>query len=403
MSFDPSDPLSVALGIARHLADQAVWWGDRCTWLGTTQDAEDDSDQVEFTYGTVGADLYGGVAGIALFLAECARHEPGLGTTAIGALQQGIVLARAMPPDQRWGFQSGTIGVAWALARAGRLLDRDDLRGAAGELLSGLGSVPAGLPVDYLGGAAGCLVPLLAMARDLGQPALRDRALELGESIVARADRRADPWVWPVAVGAIEAARPLTGLSHGAAGIGVSLLELGHATGRSDLVEAGRQAFRYENQWFRAEAGNWPDFRDADGDDAGCCIAWCHGAPGIALTRLRAVVLGYPEYRGDLDAALATTVGMLADQDEWIEGDCSLCHGRAGLGEVLRAAKRFEPEVRAAAVAAAARFGEAWTDWPCGVRRGGNPSLMLGLAGIGYWYLGLADARLPGVLLPEAG
>ncbi len=403
MSFDPADPLTVARGIARHLVDRAVWSGDRCTWLGTTQDAEDDSDQVEFTYGTLGADLYGGVAGIALFLAECARHEPGLEDTAVGALQQGIALASALPPGQRWSFHSGSIGVAWALARAGRLLDRKDLGTAAATLLSGLGPVPAALPVDYLGGAAGCIVPLLALAGTLGQPALGDRALELGESVAAGADRRVDPWQWPVRAGAIEAARPLTGLSHGAAGIGISLLELGHASGRSDLIEAGQHAFRYENQWFRPESGNWPDFRDADGDEAACCIAWCHGAPGIALTRMRAAALGYPAYQADIDAALATTAAMLADRDEWIEGDCSLCHGRAGLGEVLRAAKRFEPEVREAAVAAASRFGEAWPDWPCGVRRGSNPSLMLGLAGIGYWYLGLADARLPCILLPEAG
>jgi lantibiotic modifying enzyme len=33
------------------------------------------------------------------------------------------------------------------------------------------------------------------------------------------------------------------------------------------------------------------------------------------------------------------------------------------------------------------------------VRRGSNPSLMIGLAGIGYFYLGLADPALPSVLL----
>jgi hypothetical protein len=120
------------------------------------------------------------------------------------------------------------------------------------------------------------------------------------------------------------------------------------------------------------------------------------------------VALGHPEYRGDGDAALATTAGMLADRDEWIEGDCSLCHGRAGLGEVLRQASRaglFQDDglIREAALATAERFGEAWEEWPCGVRRGSNPSLMLGLAGIGYWYLGLADPELPGILLPVAG
>lgn len=407
MKIGASAPLEVALGLARHLTDTAVWHEGRCTWLGMTQDAEDDSDQVDFTFGTLGPDLYGGTGGIALFLAECCRHDPALSETTMGAFRQAFALDAATAPDGegKWGFYTGGLGVAWAAVQAGRRLRREELVDQAATWLHGLGEPPAGLKVDLLGGAAGAIPALLALSELLEEPLLRDRAIALGFLMLSKADRSTDPWSWPVATGEIEAVRPLTGIAHGAAGIGYALLELGHATARSEFIEAGHQAYRYENQWFRPQSKNWADFRDHDTDLAPGCVAWCHGAPGIALARTRAVRLGHPEYQGDLDAGLDTTTAQLADRDEWIEGDGSLCHGRAGLIEILRHVN--SPTTAAlmheAARSAAERYGTRWSDWPCGVRRGSNPSLMLGLAGIGYAYLGLAEPELPCVLLPAAG
>jgi hypothetical protein len=37
--------------------------------------------------------------------------------------------------------------------------------------------------------------------------------------------------------------------------------------------------------------------------------------------------------------------------------------------------------------------------WPCGTHEGETASLMLGLAGIGYFYLRLNDATVPSLLL----
>jgi lantibiotic modifying enzyme len=404
--------LEVAHRIGRHLADQAVWSGDRCTWLGMTQDADEDSDQVEFCYGTLGPDLYGGTSGIALFLLECWSRtaDPRLRETAVGALRQAEVHAPAIPLDIRWGLFEGWIGLAWVLARAGILLQREDLLAECRGRISGLGDPPERPAADLLSGASGAIPPLLGLARKLEWPALRDQAITLGRGVIARAERDGGRWIWPVPAGRIEAARSLTGLAHGAAGIGWSLLELARETGDSSFLSAARGAFQYENEWFRAGENNWPDFREeADPVRAPSCIGWCHGAPGIALTRIRAVALGLEEYRSDARAALATTRNALADRDEWIEGDLSLCHGRAGLGEVLRSGapvmliEGTGELIEEAAEDPVERYGFDFEAWPCGVRRGSNPSLMLGLAGIGCFYLGLADPGLSSVLLPGAG
>jgi lantibiotic biosynthesis protein len=390
----------VAGRIADHLCDAALRDGGRCTWLGTTQDAADDSDEVEFVYGTIGPELYGGNAGVALFLAEAGARmgHRRWRETALAAMAHALDRADTIAPDARMSFHLGQVGIAYSAANVARASGDGETASRACALLSQLPSVlPRELTADPLSGGTGAIAPLLALSELLGRPSLRGLALALGERTLAAANRPPEGWSWPPA---IEAMRPLTGMSHGAAGIGLALLELGAATGRSDLLQAAHGAFVYEDRWYRPAEENWPDFRDAD-DDALCCSAWCHGAPGIALSRVRAVELGFEQYRPGADAALRTTRAVLADRDGWVDGDWSLCHGLGGLTEVLRAAG--EAPNQEAAGDAAERFGDEIEAWPCGVRRGSNPSLMLGLAGIGYCYLGLADSSLPSILLVRAG
>lgn len=413
MTFDAPAALSVCARIADHLCDTAFRHSDRCAWMGVTQDAEDDSDQVDFTYGTLGPDLYGGSSGVALFLSEAWRRtgDRRWRDTALAGIAQALDQLDTIPPPARVGFYTGHVGVAYAAALIGRSLERADLEAQAVAVLDRVSVAADGdLVVDLVSGGTGAIAPLLALDDRLDCPALRDLAMRLGRRTVAAAIRSDDGWSWPVSAGAIEAARPLTGLAHGAAGIGWSLLELGSAAGAGEMIEAAQQAFRYEDRWFRSAEDNWPDFREEEGDDAPACVAWCHGAPGIGLTRLRAVELGFDACRTGAEAAMRTTRSSLADRDYWIDGDFSLCHGHGGLGDILRYASRVLDHpgsaelVWEAAAAGAARFADAPDSWPCGVRRGSNPSLMIGLAGIGYFFLGLADPALPSVLLvrPQA-
>ena len=44
-------------------------------------------------------------------------------------------------------------------------------------------------------------------------------------------------------------------------------------------------------------------------------------------------------------------------------------------------------------------FGRTDDGWPCGTPAGENPSLMLGLAGIGHFYLRLAVPSVPSILI----
>ena len=393
----------VVVEIAEHLCAAAIRDAGTCTWLGTTQNADESTDLVEFRYGTVGSDLYGGSSGIALFLAEASHRlgDSSWGDAAAAGIHHALDRTDTMGAGQQVAFYTGTVGVAYAAARIGRILHRPEIVDRACRVLDHCPWGAATLMVDLISGGTGSMAPLLVLAEWLDRPALRDAAITLGQRTIDVALKAPQGWSWPVETGAIEATRSLTGLAHGAAGIGWSLLEVGNATGDEAFVDAAHQAFRYENQWFRPGEDNWPDFREEDGDDAPVCEAWCHGAPGIGLARLRAVELQLPEYRGDAAAALRTTRSALASGGHGRE-DFSLCHGRSGLMEILKYGGRVlgeggdEAMIREVTLAAADRYGAS--DWPVGVRRGGNPSLMLGLAGIGYCYLGLISPDLPSVL-----
>ncbi|HSN86774.1 MAG TPA: lanthionine synthetase LanC family protein, partial [Thermoanaerobaculia bacterium] len=134
--------------------------------------------------------------------------------------------------------------------------------------------------------------------------------------------------------------------------------------------------------------------------------AWCHGSPGIGLARLRAFELtGQPVYRQEAEAALRST--LRAIEDELSQGgNYSLCHGIGGNCELplLAAELLGDPELRQVAERAAREGIETYEargrPWPCGTRGGvPDPSLLVGEAGIGAFYLRLADPGTPSVLL----
>src|SRR6266496_2434301 len=127
--------------------------------------------------------------------------------------------------------------------------------------------------------------------------------------------------------------RNLTGYAHGASGFAHALLEL-YAVTRDDRYRYGaEQVMAYERACFDAQERNWPDFRYMELSEyvsygrtaelrrllrAGqaltpykrtCMTAWCHGAPGIGLARLRAaVLLGNRRYFEGATAAAQTTL-----------------------------------------------------------------------------------------------
>jgi lantibiotic biosynthesis protein len=393
--------------IAREITETAVWDGDRCNWTGMTpEDAP--GRGIAMSCRALGADLYGGSAGVGLFLAEaaCATGDAHCRDAALGALRHAVSRADSLSAVSHLGLYAGTPGLALALALAARALEDDALRDRALHIACESGASSPDDEPDVMSGSAGAVVAKLRLAELLGEERLLGAAVQHGDALLGAAVQTDAGLCWPSR--ALPAARGLTGLSHGAAGIAVALLELAGATGDDRYGAAARSAFDYERSLYDEAAGNWPDLRQlpSASPDGGKSFAtfWCHGAPGGALARLRALELGDGEQlRCEAEAALRTTESWVGAALASGTANYSLCHGLAGNAEILLEGSRLVPSLAGTVGEVATTGVEAYLDagrpWPSGAYGQPTPSLFLGLAGIGRFYLRLASPEVPSLLV----
>jgi lantibiotic modifying enzyme len=195
----------------------------------------------------------------------------------------------------------------------------------------------------------------------------------------------------------------LCGFAHGAAGIGLALAELFGATGDKRFRRAGEGAFAYERSWMRPETATWPDLRGvarAAGREAPAPVStsWCHGAPGIALSRIRAAgVLGADQAQAEL--GITATRRITSELLVYCPDDFCLCHGAAGAADVLVYAADRSTLAEDVGLLGIEQFHRRERGFPCGLPDGQTPSLMLGLAGVAAFYLRLGDRSVPSPLL----
>ena len=402
--------LQAADNIGAKLCRDALWAGKRCNWLGDSMEVVDRAWQV--VHRTFGPDLYSGTSGIALFLTRVfdLTGEKLFRITAEGGLQHALSKLDVFGPAARIGFYSGLTGIAYVLLEAGEIFDNKSFTEKALQITEELAEDDLSQQgFDVLSGCAGAIPVLLDIHRRYQKEHLIELADRCGQHLLNAVRKTEHGWSWNTLNTPPELNQnDLTGFSHGTAGIAWALLELHHKTGEEKYRAAAEEAFRYEQHWFNAEQGNWPDFRSLDGsaeggsNAPGYMSAWCHGAPGIGLSRVRAYELsGDGARRAEAEIAINTTLNTLANNN------FSLCHGTGGNADLLVYGSRvFDNADYAAAVESVGRqaisqYQETNTPWPCGVQGGREtPNLMLGLAGIGYFYLRLYDAkRVPSIVI----
>jgi len=246
---------------------------------------------------------------------------------------------------------------------------------------------------DVEGGLAGLVLGLLAVT-DL-EPSALARAQACAEVLLTAQQPAEGGGAWPSRDGALD-----TGFAHGAAGIALALARLYIRTGDERLPAAVRAAQSFERALYSPRNGNWPH-RRAQGGTL-WLMAWCHGAPGIALARALAPLPGDEESASDLEKAAASAVRSKPALHD------HLCCGSLGHADVLLTVgrRRDEPalvtQAHAMASAVAERIlAQGWS----GARTTGfeqrlfEPGFFRGLAGIGYQLLRVAHPdTLPSVL-----
>lgn len=409
--------------LGSRLCRDAFWAGERCNWLGWS--LEPVSTGWSLAWRSQTPYLYDGTAGIALFLGHLYQRtgDPLQRATLLGAVAH-FRQAMAEPGVARQGFHGGAAGVAHVAFELAEILMDEELSAWGLDLLLDLSRAePDGEHLDLIAGSAGSIPVFLSAAARFGHEELHAAALRHGQTLLDMARSSAEGCSWDVGAPAGLGPQHLVGYPHGTAGIACALLELYRATGESSYRSTALEALRTERAHFSAEHGNWPDLRVFEAriqeqlPDSGqrFVSAWCHGAPGIGFSRLRILRLLAGDssaeesnsVREELEVALSTTAADLGRPFVAGVTNFSLCHGLAGNADLLltAAGELVRPELGQTAEAVG-RFGQAYFDqpdqpWPCGVQGGGEtPNLLLGLAGIGYFFLRLyAPEEVPSLLL----
>lgn len=389
--------LATARAAGDRLEALAVKDGEERTWFGLTL-----GWNRQWRLMPLSLDLYGGLPGVALFLAYLGEvtgesRYRALAESAVRTMRRKHGDPRNQPPAV--GGYLGWGGLLYAYAHLGRLWGRPDLLDMAASCVAGLETrIDEDDSLDVLGGAAGAILALSALQRCAPSERTVAAARRCGEHLLKTARRQERGLGWHTR---LQPEAALTGFSHGAAGIACALLEVGALTGEARFREAACEALEYERSLFAPEPGNWPDLRGAPGTRT-FKTAWCHGSTGIGLARLASLRhLDDATVRREIAAALEDT------RAQGLGRDHSLCHGDAGSLELLLAAREVLGD------AALAPVREEWTGtllegierhgWLSGVPFGvETPGLLVGLAGTAYTLLRLAEPeRVPSVLVLE--
>jgi type 2 lantibiotic biosynthesis protein LanM len=353
--LDADAALAAAVALGEEIAAAALPAPDgqagALTWIGATVDAPTGRAMA----GPIGAGLYGGGLGVALFLAELAARSGG-----DGARWRALALAAAAPARSRHGghrldlgLADGVGGLVYGLCRLARVTgDRsllDDAVAWAGEITpERLGQDACG---DLLRGGAGAVVGLLTLHAATGDDAYLERAMAAGQELPGRGP-----------------------------GVALALALLARAAGSRDLAGTALAVHR---------AGG-----------ATGIAGWCEGDAGRALTLL---AIGEALGGNDTGARLLciealTAIDRLATAP--LGGpDDSLAQGEAGRVDALAsAALCFErPDLAqrarglAAELLAAGRVEGGLRLIGCGVENRLVPGLLCGTAGVGLTLLRLCD------------
>ena len=400
-----------ARAIAGELETRAIPDADgSVNWIGLGYVSEAE----RFHLQVLSDNLYEGRCGVALFLAALCQvsGESRLGNLALQTLQSLRRQIQTLDPESQQrtarltgiGGATGLGSMIYTFVKVSQFLGDKSLLQVAQALSAWMTPqlIAADKHLDIISGAAGAMLGLLSLHKVTGAAMVLEKAIACGQQLLTRQiSHEGAPKAWQTF-----GETPLTGFSHGAAGISYALLRLYAVTQDRSYLEAALKGIEYERSVFSESHANWPDFRKMEQTGQPSFLTqWCHGATGIGLARLGSVgILKTPEIEREIEIALQTT------QRYALQAIDHLCCGNLGRTEVLLvgAQRCSRPDwyqvafQNATSVVARAKCTGAYQLFPNLPNSVFNPGFFQGTAGIGYQLLRLAQPeQLPSVLLWE--
>lgn len=379
-----------AARVAERLRQLAYRGPADMAWIGPNMTAQ------SWGVAPLGPDLYSGTSGIALFLEHLATRT---GDADHRAAADAAESTLRMQLDRRAGLLTGGFesagGILLALAHLHRLRPAGSWDVLAQKVLDRVeGIAHDDTAHDLLGGNAGTIGGLVAWYAVHPDDRIRRLVRGCADQLIRAAAPRGKGIGWIPASLAKVVDRPIAGFAHGGSGIAWALTLATALLDERRYAAAAEAALEDERGLFDPATGSWLDIRTTPPRSP---VLWCHGAAGIGMSRLAmAGVLDDPLIDEELSIAVDTVVRA------GFGHNFSLCHGDLGnLDLLLQAAP-----LSSTGASIASRHAKAVLDgieaqgWVCGLPGGMEaPSLMVGLAGIGYGLLRIAaPAAVPSVL-----
>ncbi len=384
-----TDFLDAAIACGDRLVETAITYMQQSSWICLSLAGEKEHGVSYCKLGIIEQDLYRGSLGIALFLAylysltgvQCYKE------IAEGCLNQ----ARANQYSKlrmlgAYGGLCGLVYVNMHLAALFKYNDLDQRTHFAIDLLPAL--IESDSMLDLIYGCAGAIPVLLAYSSYFPDSNALELARACGDKLLNEASTGIDgKLTW-------KSLNMPRGFSHGLSGIAFGLSGLARATNDEKYYSAFTATLTAEDELLKGN--RWTDFLE---NPQG--IAWCHGAAGIALSRMRIYQEhGLAQAKEEALRALHFLLGGQAQAEH------SICHGSLGNLEPLLLASEIFGEQTIWQTELQLRSKKILKDinssgWKSRLAsQVSEPGLMTGLAGIGFEFLRLhASRKVPSILL----
>lgn len=261
--------------------------------------------------------------------------------------------------------------------------------------------IPTTNQYDYMSGLAG-LILFIVQCKLIGEEDKQTILKGCAERIVQLATTTKGQTYWTYTDGNKiigEKQLVLGGFAHGSSSMALAMFQLFKHLKNRRYFGMFYEALLHDRSFYSEEEKGWIDGRDplSRGDSG----SWCHGATGIALSRLILCSEGYED--AGIEQELILAIGQI---ERRIGYNLSICHGSMGNLEVLCSISNHIASKEPCCygwINTIAKHISSGDDIVCGDdNRNSQVGLFMGLAGIGYQLLRFHDWKhIPSVLCLE--
>lgn len=372
-----TDLLEAAEKIAEHICETTIESADGRFMAWYTETSSD-----RYLLDICNTKIYDGGGNILFFLSlwKCTQNQKWLDIAKKGL--NGFEELGLIKDIKDISLFVGTVGTLyilyWLYSFTGENEYLEKLEGHAEKVLEKLPELQ--MKVDLVSGLSGAVTALVRINKNVHVKAIDEILDVIGNKLFNMVENDELPF--------------MTGFAHGYAGISLALAEYGAHISNKRFIELAEKLVEKENSYSSEKEENWLDLRKENAFGA----YWCHGAPGIALSRL--MIKDLIDINVDRDIEWGIKCLMTRGLSD--ELDHCLCHGVFGSIDMLITfgKKLGNNELIKAAEKAADKFivdiekngfKSGLASMPA------VPSFMTGISGVGYELLRVYDNSLPSV------